>query len=490
MSAETLQYIPPESVQGFLQSNAFISLIVGPVGSTKTTAGIMKIAYMAKQMAPCKDGIRRSRAFWIRNTKEQLRDTSIPDFLKWFPDGVAGVFMKTTSEFLLKFSDVECEVKFRGLDDANDVRRLLSVQCSFAIFDEFREIHRDIFEAMQGRLGRYPDKSMVPHRKEWGHDKKGDPIGGCVTDDGKPNKHVWGMSNPPDVDSFWEQILTVPPDNAEVFFQPGGLEHEADWTKFLPADYYDNLAEGKTADWIDVYINGKFGKSLAGQPVFRAFRSDFHVAKQPLIPLRVASDPVQSSERPILIGADFGLTPAAVLGQIDARGRLLCYSALTSEGMGALRFIREKLKPHLAQKFPGMQTLVIGDPAGVQRSQTDERSVFDIFKQEGFRIIPARTNALPGRIAAVDNWLGRQIDAGAAVLLDPHDCKPLIVAMRGGYRFKINPKGEVAEQPDKNMHSHIADAMQYLSLHADAGLGGGGLFMAAKRIIKKVAYAY
>lgn len=480
----SLTYNPPDSVQGFLASEKFISLVVGPIGSTKTTAGIMKIAYHAKQMASCKDGIRRSRAVWIRNTREQLNDTSIPDFLKWFPDGQAGIFMKTGLRFLLKFDDVECEVLFRGLDDQNDVRRLLSLQASFAIMDEFREIHQDIFEAVQGRLGRYPDGMMVPHREEWGVDKKGNPIQGCVRDDGKPNSHVWGMSNPPDMDTFWEDFLTDPPDNAEVFFQPSGLSETADWIKFLPVDYYENLAEGKSEDWIDVYINAKFGKSLSGMPVFRSFKLDFHVAKQSLRPIRLDG-------YPLIIGADFGLTPAVTISQLDARGRLLTFADVTSEGMGVLRFIREKLKPLLATKFPGMQTLVVGDPAGVQRAQTDERSVFDVFKQEGFRIIPARTNTITGRISSVDNWLTRQIDGGPAHLIDP-DAKNLIRAMRGGYRYKIKTSNdEPDEKPEKNMSSHVADAHQYGCLHADGGKFGGGLYnQNSRREITKSPYAY
>ena len=224
-----LDYSPPKSVRDFLKDEAFISLIVGPVGSTKTTAAIMKIAYHAKRMAPCKDGIRRSRAIWIRNTREQLRDTSIPDFLKWYPDGMAGSFLKTEYKFILRFDDVECEVLFRGLDDSNDVRRLLSLQASFAVLDEFREINKDIFEALQGRLGRYPDGMLVPHRPEWGVDEKGNPIQGCVTDEGKSNKHVWGATNPPDLDTFWENFLSNPPDNAHCYFQPSGMSPEADW---------------------------------------------------------------------------------------------------------------------------------------------------------------------------------------------------------------------------------------------------------------------
>lgn len=476
-----LNFNPVTSVTPFLLGEKFIELICGPIGSTKTTAGIMKVAYHAKRMAACTDGIRRSRAIWIRNTREQLRDTSIPDFLKWFPDGQAGVYMKSEYKFLLKFDDVECEVMFRGLDDTNDVRRLLSLQASFAVLDEFREINKDIFEAVQGRLGRYPDGMMVPHREEWGCDDKGNPIQGCVTEDGQSNKHIWGMTNPPDMDTFWEKFLSDPPRTAAVHFQPSGLAPDADWVKFLPPNYYEDLAEGKSQDYIDVYIHAQFGKSLSGQPVFKAFNRDIHVSKAELRPINLSSNP-------LLIGFDFGLTPACAIGQIDPAGRLLIYASLVSEGMGTLRFSREKLKPLLAQRFPGMNVLIIGDPAGTQRAQTDERSVFDILKAEGFRVIAAKTNAIVGRVSAVDSWLTRMVDGGPAMLIDPR-ADALVQALRGGYRYKIKSNGEMVDTPDKNKHSHIADAMQYLALHAD-GNATGASHKASARPVEKVNYMW
>lgn len=111
----SIEYTPPKSVEPFLTSEKFASFIVGPVGSGKTSAAILKLAYHAKQMRRQKDGIRHSRAVWIRNTREQLRDTSIPSFMTWFPDGQAGVFLKSEMKFLLRFDDVECEVLWRGL---------------------------------------------------------------------------------------------------------------------------------------------------------------------------------------------------------------------------------------------------------------------------------------------------------------------------------------------------------------------------------------
>lgn len=450
------------SLDTFFYSEKFISLVCGPIGSTKTTAGIMKILHHASMMAPCKDGIRRSKAVWVRNTREQLRDTSLPDFLKWLPDGVGGTFFKTEYRYVIKLADVECEVLFRGLDDANDVRRLLSLNASFFIFDEFREIHPDIFETAQGRVGRYPDGMMVPHKPEWGVDSKGNPIQGCVRDDGTPNKFVWGMSNPPDMDTYWEDLMTDPPDNVSVTIQPSGLSPEADWVKFLPTDYYDNLAQGKSEDWVDVYIHAKFGKSLSGQPVFRSFNRSTHVAKEPITPLQ--------STNPILIGVDAGLTPAAAIGQLTHDGRVVGYDALVSDGMGALRFVREKLKPLLANKFPNRKYLVIIDPAAFQRVQTDERTVADIYKAEGFAVKPAKTNSIAARIAAVDKFLTRTVDGKAGLLLCPDNAAPLVQAMAGKYRYKINTKGERDETPEKSHPwSDIADAFEYLCLHADGG---------------------
>jgi hypothetical protein len=462
-----LVYTPPVSVVPFLTADKFANFVVGPVGSTKTTAALIKIGYEAKRIKASPDGIRRSRAAVIRNTRQMLWDTTIPDFIKWYPDGEAGILEKTNSKFQLKFDDVECEVLFRGLDDANDVRRLLSLQLTFGVMDEFREINPDIYNALTGRLGRYPDKTM-------------NGVGAC-DDNGKQVHKVWGATNPPDMDTFWEKILTDPPDNMHVTVQPSGLSQEADWIQYLPDGYYENLCEGKSEDWIDVYVHGEFGKSLSGQPVFRAFDRDVHVSKQPL-------NYIKLSTHPLIIGMDFGLTPACTINQIDMQGRLLTFADLVSDGMGTLRFCREKLKPLLANKFPGMNVLIIGDPAGQQRAQTDERSVFDILRAEGFRVISAKSNSVVARINAVDKMLTRTVDGKPAHLIDPC-CTNLISSLRGGYRYKIRQNGEKDDKPEKNSHSHIADAHQYACLHADGNVTGDTWQRKAVEV-KKVDYVW
>lgn len=451
MSDDQLEYNPPVSVTPFLTSNKFANFIVGPVGSTKTTAAIMKIMYESQRVAPCRDGIRRSRIAVVRNTRQMLYDTTIPDFEKWL--GKFGVLVKTDSKFILRFDDVECEVLFRGLDDANDVRRLLSLQLTFGMMDEFREIHPDVYNALTGRLGRYPDKSM-------------NGVGPC-NDAGEQIHKVWGATNPPDADTFWEGLLSDPPDNMHVTIQPSGRSPEADWVQYLPDGYYENLCEGKSEDWVAVYVDGHFGRSLSGKPVFSSFDRKTHVAEEELTPM-----PGQT----LIVGVDAGLSPAATIAQVAYDGRLIVHDALVSESMGALRFIREKLKPLLANKFAGYRVQVVIDPAAYQRAQTDERCVADMFKQEGFNVKPARTNAVSARIAAVDNYLTRLVDGKPGILLSPTGCKPLIQAMAGKYRYKVNTKGETADSPEKSHPwSDVADSLQYVCLHGDSGFLGAAM---------------
>ncbi len=476
-------YSPVPSLVPFFTSEKFISLVCGPVGSTKTTAGILKILYHAKKMAPCRDGIRRSRCVWVRNTREQLRDTSIPDFLKWFPDGLAGTFAKTDYKFTLVMDDVECEVLFRGLDDSDDVRRLLSLQASFAVFDEFREINQDVFEAMQGRLGRYPDGMMVPHRPEWGVDEKGNPIQGCVTDDGEPNDHLWGMSNPPDMDTFWETLLSNPPDNTHVTIQPSGMSPQADWVHLLKSMYYENLMKGKTEEYIDVYIHAKFGKSLSGQPVYKSsFTKAFHVAKEPLIPLR-------SSSYPIVIGIDFGRTPAAVFKQRDPRGRVLTLAELTATNMGIETFIEQRLLPFVGSTYPGFEFVCAPDPAGFMKTQLNEMTLVDALKNAGFRCVRPPTNDPDLRIQAVERLLLQQVGGEAAYLIDPR-CTMLIKGFVSGYRYKLRKNGVMEDSPEKNEFSHCHDANQYADAVIGTGARGVSLHGAKARTVVHKRFAY
>jgi hypothetical protein len=395
-----------------------------------------------QQISPS-TGKRRSRWAVVRETARQLQDTTMKTFLDWFPPGVCGQFMKTTKTFFFTVGDVEAEIMFRALDDSDDVANLNSLELTGAWFNECRDIHPDIIDAMSKRIGRFPSAK-----------------------DGGPTWYgMWGDTNPPTVDTWWYyQMEHLDPtdgvsenDNGwAVFRQPSGRSPYAENIENLPDGYYDT--QGRSEEYIRVYIDGDYGLSLAGMPVYKYFRSDYHMARESLRPFL-------GGVRPVVVGMDLGLTPAAVLGQQDPRGRCLILAEAVSYDMGIQRFVRTMLKPLLYERFSGVPVLVVVDPAGVARAQTDERSAVDIVRAEGLKVIPARTNAVSARLNAVDDYLMRQVDGDPAFLVDPR-CTHLKSAMMGGYRYK--PKGD--NDIDKNKHSHVAEALQYMCLH----LGSSG----------------
>jgi hypothetical protein len=413
--------------------------------SGKSTACCFEIIRRAAMQAPNSRGIRKTRAVVVRETARQLQDTTIKTFLDWFPPGACGEFMRTTKTYFFKVGDVECEIMFRALDDADDVANLNSLEVTFAWFNECRDIHPDIVDAMSKRVGRYPSAK-----------------------DGGPTWFgMWGDTNPPTMDTWWYYQMehldprdgVSPLDNGwEVFKQPSGRSPFAENIENLPEGYYDTT--GRSEEYIRVYIDGEYGLSLAGTPVYKYFRPDYHMASSPL-------RPILNGVRPIVVGMDLGLTPAAVIGQQDPRGRALIFAEAVSFDMGIQRFIRTMLKPLLYERFPGAPVLVVTDPAGMQRAQTDERSAVDIIKAEGLKVIPAKTNSLSARINAVDEYLMRQVDGDPAFLVDPR-CTQLKAAMMGGYRYKPKGDGEI----DKNKHSHVAEALQYLMLHISGAAEG------------------
>ena len=455
--AYDIDYTPTKVCGSFMMDNAKMRVLMGPVGSGKSVTCTFEIIRRAGQQDKNAQGIRRTRVAVVRETARQLQDTTIKTFLDWFPTGICGRYMRTTKTYYMKLGDVECEVMFRALDDADDVANLNSLELTFAWFNECRDIHPKIIDAMSKRVGRFPGRK-----------------------DGGPTWHgMWGDTNPPTMDTWWyyqmehlNQVDGVSEnDNGwDVFKQPSGRAPDGENVENLPEGYYDT--KGRSEEYIRVYIDGEYGLSSAGMPVYKYFRPDYHMAHEKL-------NPIVNGVRPIVVGMDLGLTPAAVIGQQDQRGRAIILDEAVSVDMGVQRFTRTVLKPLLYERFPSSPVTIIVDPSGIQRAQTDERSAVDIIKAEGLNVRPAKTNSISARINAVDEYLMRHVDGDTAFLVDPR-CTRLKSAMMGGYRYhKTN--GSV----DKNKHSHVAEALQYLMLHI--GSVAYEIDLNRKRDVKQVA---
>lgn len=233
----TIRYEPAPTLACFLSSNAFVRMVVGPVGSGKSSACVMELALRAARQEPGPDGIRRSRFAVIRNTYGQLRDTTRKTFEQWLPSHI-GSWNEQAFTFTIRRGNVESEVLFRALDRPEDVKKLLSLELTGAYINEAREVPREVFELLQTRVGRYPSKAQ-----------------------GGPTWFgIWGDTNPWHVGHWGYELFNSghPPEGHELFEQPDGLGSDAENLDNLPPGYYERLCHGKDQVWIDEYVRSKY----------------------------------------------------------------------------------------------------------------------------------------------------------------------------------------------------------------------------------------
>lgn len=476
------QFIASPTMEEFMLSDAYVRVLAGPIGSGKSVCCAHDLMRWATLQKPNADGLRKTRFLIVRNTADQLKSTTLKTIIDWFPPEVYGSYNKTdkTLTYILRLDDdtiVHTEWMLIALDTPDDVRKALSLEATGLWGNESRELHPEVVDGLLMRVNRYP--SM----KDGGATRAG-----AIFD-----------TNYPDEDTWWEKKFTSPPRNWSVHEQPTAVLKLADWIEKYRADpreeetmqdvdgdwwatdpacdnynnlsrsYYPNTLEGKTKDFIRVYLACQFGRSLGGLPVYeQTFSYSKHLAKGPISAL-------PSEEYPLVIGVDFGRTPAAVVTQPTPRGGINVLSEVTSENMGIQTFVRTKLKPHLFEYYPGLTVVIAPDPAGFDKSQLNEISPCDILEQEGFRLVKPPSNRTGMRIEAVEQALTQSADAAPRVQIDKR-CTTLVHGFRGKYRWKTNKQGELMQtkEPDKtHPWSDVHDSLQYAVMIIDNGLVAG-----------------
>lgn len=470
-----LDFSTSPTVWKFIQSDAFVRGLMGPVGSGKSYACAAEIMMRAVRQKPSPiDGIRYTRFAVVRNSYPMLRTTTLKTWLDLFPEATFGPLHWTppiTHHIRLPSRDgaagIDCEVIFLALDQPKDVRKLLSLELTGAWVNEARELPKSIIDGLTHRVGRYPTKR-----------------------DGGATWHgIWMDTNPPDSDHWWARmhlhermtgkwawkfwaqpggVLEVAaadlPENPEAndhIFAGGrwwGLNRRAENINNLPAGYYQQMLLGKNFDWIRCYAGGLYTYVQEGRPVWPEYDDALMCAE-------VEVDTTQA----IQVGLDFGLTPAAAIGQRLANGRWQILDEIVTEDMGLERF-GQQLLAHLNTHYPGQQVLLWGDPAGMARDAIYEVTSFDYLRTLGLRAQPTPSNDFKVRREAAAMPMQRLVAGKPGLLVHPR-CKLLRKSLAGGYHFKRVSIGAGQERfkdsPNKNEHSHIGDAFGYLLL------GGG-----------------
>lgn len=449
-SSHTLHYHPPPTVRAFMRCNKLVRGLMGPMGSGKSTACVIELLRRAAQQPPAPPdsphaGLRRSRWLLVRNTYPELHSTTLRTVQDWIPpNAVASQHASSPPRQLIKFADVEAEFLYLALDRADDVRKLLSLDITGAWLNEARELPAEVLTYLLGRVGRFPS----------------------AKDGGAGWRGVILDTNPPDIHHWWYHLFEEnPAENVAVFKQPSGLGPHAENSHNLPPDYYPQLAAAMDAATTRVMVHGEYGFVKSGQPVFASvWNDDTCISHQPLAPLPLGGN---QPRVPVVVGLDFGLTPAAVFLQKQGDTWAVLHELVSTGIMGAEQFaapLQQLMNTHFDPRQP---FVFYGDPAGQQRAQTDARTAYDVLRAHGIPVRPSPTQNLSDRLTCVRQTLPYHLRLNAG-------CVQLRKGFNGAYHYKKDALSGYKPEPEKNDSSHVMDALQY-------ALAGGGEYAALHR---------
>lgn len=305
----------------------------------------MELLRQAIQMPQGADGFRNSVMLITRNTKQQLKDTTLASVRELLP---IEIYTWKESEYTLelKFNDVRSRWLFRSLDTPEDVQRVLSLQVSWCWVEEAREIPVQLLADLEGRTGRFPSQAKSE----------------AFPDGFRYRSGIIYTTNPPEIDSPHYKLLEHLPQiddepnsviNCATFKQPSGLSPEAENIENLRPGYYEELAIGKPQSWIDVYVHGMYAKSQHGKPVYeKSFQFDRRVKRN--LPI----DP----DLPVIVGMDAARRPAAVFMQIGRDGKLRKLREAVGFDMGGYHVHTHKTETPYPKLLPHQPAHICGRP--------------------------------------------------------------------------------------------------------------------------------
>jgi hypothetical protein len=453
MAALEIAYTASSTFQNVHQDPSFVRGVRGPVGSGKSVGCILDVFSKALQQKPNRNGFRKTRWALVRASYPELKSTTIKTFQDWIPETLCPLKMNEapiTGLMTLPLPDktiVQAEFLFIALDKPKDLAKLLSLELTGAFCNESKELNKEVIDTITSRVGRYPSQ------------REGGPTwNGVIMDTNSPSEQHW-----------WAEMERDPPRGWSFHAQPPAMfedsEHEygyapnpdAENIKNLPGgyQYYYNAIGGKDKNWIRAYVLNQFAATMVGKPIYQdQWSEQLHLSKHKLYPM---------VGQPVIVGLDFGLTPAAIFTQL-IDGQLRVLDEVIAKRMGLEQFLVNDLLPLIGQKYFDNDVFFVGDPSGTRGADTDEKSCFDVLVKFGLPAVPAHSNNLEPRLGAVRHFLTSLAPGGKpGILVSPH-CRDIAEGFNGGYQFaRIQVSGEsrFREKPDKNRYSHPHDALQY-----------------------------
>lgn len=464
----------------------YIRCVMGPVGSGKTVGCVNELFFQCyNQWKNPVDNTRRSRIAIIRDTYKNLTNTTLETFLQWFPEGVISKVKWTppieiTWDFDRGPDDhVHAEFLCVALDGPNAMEDLKSNEFNGAFVNECVAIDPDIINMMIQRMGRFPGGKDDPD---------GNTVSFVIMDTNPPNIGNWYQQYKDEIKpkgwKFYDQppalFYSRDPATGKYSFEPNVGQRKgipkAENIKFLKEGfgYYMKTVETADPSYTLVYSCMKYGEVGNGTAVYMTYDDDVHCAKAP-----IPFNPVL----PLILGFDYGLTPACVFAQYTPYGQLQIIDEVFKKGIGMEQFVDTYVMPKLVNEYGlmrGTELIAVGDPAGNRRADTDESTCMELLNYRNIPVVPCLTNAILPRLESVRYFLNQNVAGKPALWLSPR-CEMLRRGFQGLYRFEPirgNLHGVLKEEPSKNDYSHPHDALQYIAhrIRFSKDYGGGGLY--------------
>tara|TARA_R110002073_G_scaffold76548_6_gene185851 strand:- start:3882 stop:5468 length:1587 start_codon:yes stop_codon:yes gene_type:complete len=464
---------PPGPVAyDFLTSEKFVRLIAGPYGSGKTGALVIDPFVKAARQPRCRDGIRRHKHVFVRDTFPNLYANFVETYDEWVLRDL-GVWrggenrpFRHDLRLVDEHGVIELSIEGTAIGERDPEKVLDGYQPTGVGLNAISGLPEAVLEYFIGRMGRFPPKRMLPEGVEaW--------------------TGISGDFNKTDVDHWLYDWCVTRRTELEAgglfafFDQPGGMSPGAENRDNLQPDYYDRMIATWPQWKIDRLVHNKWGADRSGTPVYDAYDDQLHVAPAPLQPI----DGVD-----IGIGFDGGMTlhPAAVFGQQDSEGQWRILAEIYAGRMGASRF-SELVLDFIAKNYSRHRFYGFCDPTADRGADKEggEKSWLDTLQFAlGIPILPAGSNEEALRIDAVDQVLRSKVHGNRpGFIMDPQKCPTLRKGFNSSYMYrnaKVAGEDSTERHPAKNSYSHPHDALQYLILgkegvHAVVTRRGGNL---------------
>ena len=422
-----LNFKPNPVQKEFIESRGKADLFSSRLGEGKSVALVMACFVHTRQNPG-------ARWLFIRDTFENLRNTTMQTFFEWFPEHEGwGSYHVTHHEWTWNPKICKGTILFRGATGPEDASKLASLELGGCAMDEPAPssnsggIHSEIFDMALGRLR-----------------QKGMNWYAMKLAENNPDQSHWTYNK------FYEDA------------QPGFMLHQprtAENLSNLPKNYYADLRanyeKSGRPDLVRRFVEGEAGFQMLGRSVTPNWDDRLHLA--------IGLGPVRPPRGgPLILGWDGGLNPTCIISQMQGdRWRIL--KAWVGNDMPLNELCQTQVIPELDTHYRGMEVINVGDPSMNARDETyGHQASRYIRKHIGGRWVDGVKQIEP-RVSALNRALSHSVNGQGMVQVDRDNAKDVWYALRGGWHYKEQAGDTWSQQPRKNAHSHPGDAMSYLA---------------------------